>query len=107
MKAPKKMKEADTTKLVENIRTCLQKGYLIFTHEKEVKSYIDYSAIPKDLVDIRIVFNGSSCGLNLALFASNFWLPMSNTMTRILSFGYRVVDMDVGEMFPNFLSIPL
>ena len=27
---------------------------------------------------------------------------MSGTMTRLLSFGYRVVDMDIGEMFLNF-----
>ena len=52
--------------------------------------------------DIRMVLNGASCGINDALFASNFWLPMSNTMTRLLSFGYRAVDVDLGEMFLNF-----
>ena len=67
-----------------------------------MRSYIDYFAVPKGLDDIRMVLNGSSCGLNDAVFASNFWLPMSRTMTRLLSFGYRVVDIDIGEMFPNF-----
>ena len=80
----------------------MQKGYLIFTYEKEVKSYIEYVAVPKGLDDIQMVFNGSSCGLNLSLFAPNFWLPMSNTMTILLSFGYRVVDMDIGDFFPIF-----
>ena len=58
--------------------------------------------MPKGEDDIRMVFNGSSCGLNSVLFASNFGLPSSSTMTRLLSFGYKVVDMDIGEMFLNF-----
>ena len=41
MRAPKRMKEADTEKLVEKILTCLEKGYLVFTHKNEVDSYID------------------------------------------------------------------
>ena len=45
---------------------------------------------------------GLHVGLNSVLFASNFWFPNSSTVTRLLSFGYRVVDMDIGEMFLNF-----
>ena len=74
----------------------------MFTSRDNVKSYIDFFAVLKGLDDIRMVLNGPSCGLNAAIFASNFWLPMSATMTRLLSFGYRVVDIDIGEMCPNF-----
>ena len=96
------MKLEDKAKLTQKILTYLKNGYLVFTQEDEVHSYIDYFAVPKGLDDIRMVLNGSSCGLNAAIFASNFWLPMSNTITRLLSFGYRVVDIDIEEMFPNF-----
>lgn len=58
--------------------------------------------MPKGDTNIRVVYNGTSCGVNGAHFASNFWLPMTNTMTRLLSFGYRTVDVDIGEMFLNF-----
>ena len=61
-----------------------------------------YFPVPKGADDIRVVFNETSCGLNNNVFASSFWLPMSNTMTRLLSFGYRVVDIDIGEKFLNF-----
>ena len=101
-KAPQKIKAIDRAKLVDKILTYIKKGYRVFTSEELVHSYIDFFAVSKGLDDIRMVLNGSLCGLNLAIFACNFWLPMSATMTRLLSFGYRVVDMDIGEMFPNF-----
>ena len=59
------MKGEDKDKLVEKIITCLQRGYLDFTQEHEVDSYIDYFAVPKGENDIRMVFNWSSCGLTV------------------------------------------
>ena len=68
----------------------------------QVQNYIDYFYVPKGLLDIRLVFNGSSCGLNDATWSSKFWLPMASTMVRLLHFNYAVVDIDLGEMFLNF-----
>ena len=31
-----------------------------------------------------------------------FWLPTVNTLCRLLSFGFRAVDIDIEEMFLNF-----
>jgi len=67
-----------------------------------IKNYIDYFTVMKGLTDVRVVFNGTSCGLNAATWSSNFWLPQSSSMTRLLSFGYKAVDIDLGEMFLNF-----
>ena len=58
--------------------------------------------MPKGEDNIRLVFNGTSCGLNESTWSSKFWLPMSNTLTRLLSYDYQVVDLDLGEMFLNF-----
>ena len=88
--------------VLEKLLICLEKNYLVLTSPTKVTNYIDYFPVPKGESDIRLVFNGTSCGINQSLFSSNFWLPMSNTMTRLLSFGYRVVDIDLGEMFLNF-----
>ena len=102
LKRPHAMKEDDRLKLLEKLSTCLSKGYLRLVPASNVKSYIDIFGVPKGPDDIRMVLNGASCGINESLFSSNFWLPMSNTMTRLLSFGYRAVDVDLGEMFLNF-----
>ena len=48
------------------------------------------------------MFNGTTFGLNDATWSSHFWLPMSGSITRILSFRYAVVDIDLGEIFLNF-----
>ena len=97
-----KVKQKDKSQVLEKLLIYLNKGYLKLTPVHQIKNFIDYFPVPKGPTDIRLVFNGTSCGVNGALFASNFWLPMSGTMTRLLSFGYRVVDMDIGEMFLNF-----
>ena len=84
------------------ILVCIQKDYIILTSNTLIQNYIDYFAVDKGATDIRVVYNGASCGLNTSLFASSFWLPTSKTITRFLSFGYKSVDLDIGEMFPNF-----
>ena len=89
----------EDNKLVYKILvTCLETGYIQFTKESQIKSYINYFTVPKGIQDIRMVFYGTSYEINTALFASNFWLPISKTITRLLSFGYRSVYMDIGEM---------
>ena len=84
---------------------CLEKRYIELTSDSLIKNYIDFFAVDKGPTDIRVVYNGTSCGLNISLFASSFWLPTSNTLTRPLSFGYKSVDLDIGEMFPTSLFI--
>ena len=96
------MKTEDKCKVMEKLPIYLNKGYFKLAPLSEVKSFIEYFPVPKGTTDIILVFNGTSCGVNEALMASNYWLPMSRTMTRLLSFGYRVVDMDIGKMFLNF-----
>ena len=67
-----------------------------------MKSFIDYFSVPKGNSDIRMVLNGTSCGLNQVCWSSNFWLPNPDTLMRSLSYNYKVVDIDIGEMFLNF-----
>ena len=88
--------------LLQKILSFLHKKYLIIKKSCEVINNIDYFAVPKGLADIRPVFNGTSCGFNGVVFAPNFWLPISITMTRALHYNYKVVDIDLGEMFINF-----
>ena len=55
--------------------------------------------VRKVLNDIRMVYNGTSCGLNLYLWAPHFGLTIFQHTLRALLPGYSQYDMEVGEMF--------
>ena len=71
-------------------------------------SFVDFFGIPKTIdenglvTDIRMVYNGTSCGLNDCVWAPNFWMPTPQTAVRHLDFGYYIIDIDLGEFFLNF-----
>jgi len=88
-------------KILSKLKKSLSRGYLIKTNFSKINNLIDYFAVPK-ADDIRLVQNGTSCGLNNSVWASNFWLPNAASMTRVLGFNYKAVDLDLGEMFLNF-----
>ena len=88
-------------KILSKLNKSLSRGYLIPERFSKINNLIDFFAVPK-AEDIRMVQNGSSCGLNKAVWASNFWLPNASSMTRVLGFNYKAVDLDLGEMFLNF-----
>ena len=90
-------------KLLEKIINFILRDYFVFPNPGSVKILIDYFTVPKGSDDVRMVFNGSSCGLNDSLWSPNFWLPTAKTILRASSFNSRYVDMDLGEMFHNFL----
>ena len=87
--------------IVEKLLKFIDRGYLVICDAKTFLNCIDFF-VPKGKTDIRMVFNGMSCGLSTATWASRFWLPMSGSMTRLLSNGYAVVNIDLGEIFINF-----
>ena len=55
--------------------------------------------VRKGLNDIRMVYNITSCGLNLAFWAPYFVLPIIQHTLCVLLLGYSQCDMDVGENF--------
>ena len=80
----------------------VKRDYLVVAPTSLVKNYIDHFTVMKGVLNIRVVFNGIRCGLNGATWSSNLWLTTSSTITWLLSSGYKVVDMDLREMFLNF-----
>jgi hypothetical protein len=65
----------------------------------DVASLLDYFFVAKGDSDWRMVYNGTSWGLNARLWAPNFWLPNASSALRVLD---HHVDLDLGEMFLNF-----
>jgi hypothetical protein len=66
-----------------------------------VQSLTDF--LPKG-DDIRMVYNGTSLGLNNALWCPSFFLPTADSAGRLLTYNSFCVDLDLGEMF---LNIPM
>lgn len=68
-----------------------------------VMSLMHWFYVPKGDADIRMVYNGTASGINECLFAPHFGLPTIQYVVRSLLPNYYQADMDVGEMFPNFM----
>lgn len=75
-----------------------KKGYIVATGDK-IMSLMSFFSVPKvtiynkeigeeDVVDIRMVYNGSSCGLNQVLWAPWFVLPMADPLLCTIDMGY-------------------
>lgn len=73
-----------------------------YVNAGEVKSVTHLFYVPKGERDIRLVYNGTSSGLNAALWAPRFGLPMLQDTLRSLLPNYHQCDLDVGEMFLCF-----
>ena len=50
-----------------------------------------------------MVYNGTGCGLNNSVWVPYFWLPTVRQTLRSLFPDYSQCDLDIGEMFLNFL----
>ena len=73
-----------------------------------VKSLINYFAVPKvrndagEVIDIRVVYDGTKSGLTDATWAPNFYMPSLGSLLMIVSTDTWFADMDLGEMFLNY-----
>ena len=61
-----------------------------------------YLSVPKG-VDIRMVYNGVSSGLNNAMWDPHFALPTVRHTLMETEDGTYMADRDIGEMFLNFM----
>jgi hypothetical protein len=50
-----------------------------------------------------MVYDGTASGLNDAIWVPQFSLPTAATHLRALDAGYQMADVDIGEMFLNFV----
>ena len=64
---------------------------------------IQYFYVPKGETDIQMVYNGMSSGLHECLYSPHFGLPTVSDMLRSLLPGYHQADINIAEMFLNFI----
>jgi hypothetical protein len=63
-----------------------------------------FFSVPKGMIDdIRIVYDGSISGFNDVLWVPRFMLPTMQTHLRAVEEGTFMADVDIGEMFLNFM----
>jgi len=72
----------------------------------EVRSLTSYFSVPKGDKDIRMVYDATKSKLNGSLWAPNFGLPTIDTMVRGIKEESWLGDIDIGEMFLNFMLHP-
>jgi hypothetical protein len=69
----------------------------------DVASLTQFFAVAKGEKDIQMVYNGTSSELNAHLWCPCFAVATINTMLRALEPGNYMGDIDIGEMFLNFI----
>jgi hypothetical protein len=67
-----------------------------------VVSGTHFFSVDKGTTDIRMVYNGTSCGLNYILYAPHFSLPTVRETLRAVLPGFFQCDLDVQDQFLNF-----
>jgi hypothetical protein len=68
-----------------------------------VTSLTSFFAVPKGEDDIRMVYDASVSGLNDSIWVPRFPLPTIQTHLRAVQEGTWMADLDIGEMFLNFI----
>ena len=96
--APKS--ERDGELVAKKIVPVRKRRYIDISH---VLRLIHYFYGPKGEDDVRIVYNGTGSSLNDTLWAPHFGLPNVHHTARSLMPGYFQCDLDIGEIFLNFL----
>ena len=90
---------AQADKLRTKLRKVRKQSYI---QPGFVRSLTGYFAVPKAKTDIRVVYDATRCGLNDALWAPNFFLPVVDSILRNATSATWFGDIDLGEMFLNY-----
>jgi hypothetical protein len=91
-----KVKAAMTRKL----QTVREGAHLVAAF---VVSLTSFFGVPKGDDDIRMVYDGTKSGVNDAVWVPSFWFPTATTLLKMVTFETWMSDLDVGEMFLNFI----
>jgi len=101
-KVPQRHEKDEGTR--KAVRSKLEKvrrlGYI---RPGRVKSLTSYLSVPKGESDIRMVYDGTKSGLNDTLWVPWFSLPTIETHLRFVGHDSYMGDIDVGDMFHNFM----
>jgi hypothetical protein len=100
-RVPQRFEHVEVTRrqVAEKLLDVFMKGYIA---PGLVKSLTSYFSVPKGEGDIRMVYDGTKCGLNKILWVPSFSLPDVDTLLSLVEESSWMGDIDIGEMFLNF-----
>jgi hypothetical protein len=92
--------EAMKLQVIKKLLKARERGYIA---PGMIESLTAFFAVPKGDDDIRLVYDGSVSGLNLSIWVPRFFLPTLKTHLRAVDENTYMADVDIGEMFLNFI----
>jgi len=105
LKRQQKHRDPHTKKLVEEkLQKVIDRGYL--DNDQVIVSLTSYFPVEKGSDDIRIVYDGTKCGLNDSVWVPSFLMPTLTSHLRAVVEGTNMCDVDIGECFLNFMLHP-
>ena len=87
------------SQLIGKIKKVIRRGYV---EDGLVINLTCYFAVPKTILDIRVVYDATKCGLNEQLWAPNFILPSIDQVLQAVDFDAWLGDADLGDCFLNY-----
>jgi hypothetical protein len=87
--------------VIEKLGKVRERGYISPGLVESLTSFFEVEKGEDD--DIRLVYDGSVSGLNCAIWVPRFFLPTIRTHLRAVDEGTFMADVDIGEMFLNFI----
>ncbi len=88
----------------EKLQKVIDRGYL--ENKDLILSLTSFFSVPKGETDIRMVYDGTKCGLNGSVWVPTFYMPTLASHLRAVVEGTHMCDVDIGEMFLNFMLHP-
>jgi hypothetical protein len=92
--------DAMKLKVIKKLMKARERGY---TAPGMVESLTAFLGVPKGDDGIRLVYDGSVSGLNLSIWVPRFFLPTLQTHLCVVGEDTYMADVDIGEMFLNFI----
>jgi hypothetical protein len=95
-------------KAAGKMKKLILRRYIVSVDREAVRVAIPMLVVPKTLIppDIRLVLSLTECGVNPSVYVPSFALPTCDTLIKRVEAGDYMADMDVGEMFHNFMMHP-
>ena len=98
-------RDPKTKRLIEEkLQKVVDRGYL--SNDQVIVSLTSFFEVKKGDADIRMVYDGTKCGLNGSVWVPRFYMPTLSSHLRTVVEGTYMCDVDIGEMFLNFMLHP-
>jgi hypothetical protein len=100
-RAQRDIKDEDIkAKVIAKLKKVRERGYISPGMAESLTAFFE---VEKGDDDIRLVYDGSVSGFNMSIWVPRFFLPTIRTHLRAVDEDTYMADVDIGEMFLNFV----